>query len=64
MSIAVFSALLTLCGCCCIPCIRALIQRLIDRAIGPIQQAMLQEEARLLILDPDDDGPDPDPGHR
>uniref|UniRef100_A0A3P9DTF2 Envelope glycoprotein n=1 Tax=Maylandia zebra TaxID=106582 RepID=A0A3P9DTF2_9CICH len=29
VSVAVFAAILTLCGCCCIPCIRALINRLI-----------------------------------
>uniref|UniRef100_A0A8C9ZLC5 Envelope protein n=1 Tax=Sander lucioperca TaxID=283035 RepID=A0A8C9ZLC5_SANLU len=35
LSIAVFAALLTLCGCCCIPCLRELSQRLITRAVGP-----------------------------
>ncbi|KAF7218347.1 syncytin-1-like [Nothobranchius furzeri] len=35
ISIAVFAAILTTCGCCCIPCIRALIQRLITTAITP-----------------------------
>lgn len=59
ISIALFAALLTLCGCCCIPCIRALLQKLIERALGPIQQALMQEErVALMILDPDDDLPD------
>nr|XP_049572609.1 syncytin-A-like [Syngnathus scovelli] len=35
VSIAVFSAILTLCGCCCIPCLRSLINRLITTAISP-----------------------------
>lgn len=36
MSIAVFAAVLTLCGCCCIPCIRALITKLVNAAIGKV----------------------------
>ncbi|XP_037136531.1 syncytin-A-like [Syngnathus acus] len=35
VSLAVFSAVLTLCGCCCIPCLRSLINRLITTAISP-----------------------------
>uniref|UniRef100_A0A3P9IXT7 Uncharacterized protein n=1 Tax=Oryzias latipes TaxID=8090 RepID=A0A3P9IXT7_ORYLA len=31
---AVFSAILTLCGCCCIPCLRTLMTRLIEQALG------------------------------
>ena len=31
MSLAVFTAILVTCGCCCIPCLRALLQRLITR---------------------------------
>uniref|UniRef100_A0AAY4E1F4 Uncharacterized protein n=1 Tax=Denticeps clupeoides TaxID=299321 RepID=A0AAY4E1F4_9TELE len=34
MALAVFSSVLILCGCCCIPCLRALLVRLIDTAIG------------------------------
>lgn len=34
-SIAVFAAILTLCGCCCIPCIRSSIDKLITTAIAP-----------------------------
>ena len=37
ISIAVFAAMLTLCGCWCIPCLRGLIQRIIERAIGPLK---------------------------
>ena len=43
LSIAVFAALLTLCGCCCIPCIRSLLNRVITTAIedrGTVQQRM------------------------
>nr|XP_033945988.1 uncharacterized protein LOC117451701 [Pseudochaenichthys georgianus] len=32
VSIAVFAAVLTLCGCCCIPCLRSLVERLIGAA--------------------------------
>ncbi|XP_061127193.1 uncharacterized protein LOC133147121 [Syngnathus typhle] len=35
VSLAVFSAVLTLCGCCCIPCLRSLINKLIATAISP-----------------------------
>jgi len=40
MSIAVFAAILTLCGCCCIPCIRVLLNRLITTAIQPMKTEM------------------------
>ncbi|XP_024117060.2 syncytin-B [Oryzias melastigma] len=33
--IAVFAAILTLCGCCCIPCLRSSVNRLIITAISP-----------------------------
>ena len=33
MSVAVFAAILITCGCSCIPCLRALIVRLINRAM-------------------------------
>lgn len=49
LSIAVFAALLTMCGCCCIPCIRALFQRLIDRAITPMN-AMLAEQVHFHVV--------------
>ncbi|KAJ0051304.1 hypothetical protein NL108_018600 [Boleophthalmus pectinirostris] len=35
ISVAIFAGLLTLCGCCCIPCIRELLNRLITTAIAP-----------------------------
>ena len=33
MSIAVFTAIIVTCGCCCIPCIRTLVNRLITTAL-------------------------------
>ncbi|XP_061138970.1 uncharacterized protein LOC133156891 isoform X2 [Syngnathus typhle] len=33
--LVIFSAVLTLCGCCCIPCLRSLINKLITTAISP-----------------------------
>lgn len=42
MSIAVFAALLTLCGCCCIPCLRSLISRLITTAMSPMEKEIAQ----------------------
>ncbi|KAK0130565.1 Endogenous retrovirus group V member 1 Env polyprotein [Merluccius polli] len=53
MSIAVFSAILITCGCCGIPCMRALIVRLINRALSAESDQNLQmlllsaEEQRL-----------------
>ncbi|KAJ0058518.1 hypothetical protein NL108_016390 [Boleophthalmus pectinirostris] len=38
ISIAVFVSILTLCGCCCIPCLRSLINRLITTAIAPLTE--------------------------
>lgn len=46
LSVAVFAALLTLCGCCCIPCIRALLNRLITTAIAPTTR----DPAQMLPL--------------
>ncbi|XP_045078490.1 uncharacterized protein LOC123480998 [Coregonus clupeaformis] len=51
-SIAVFTAILTLCGCCCIPCIRALCTRVITTAIQPVKTEMSEMYA-LLTLDGD-----------
>ncbi|KAK0135545.1 envelope glycoprotein [Merluccius polli] len=42
MSIAVFSAILITCGCCGIPCMRALIVKLINRAITAESEKNLQ----------------------
>ena len=36
VSVALFAAILTLCGCCWIPCLRALLNRLITTALSPI----------------------------
>lgn len=47
VSVAVFAAILTLCGCCCIPCIRALINRLIATAITP--QVTSPPETMMLL---------------
>ncbi|KAK0155332.1 envelope glycoprotein [Merluccius polli] len=42
MSVAVFSAILITCGCCGIPCMRALIVRLINRALSAESDQNLQ----------------------
>jgi len=55
-SIAVFSAILVLCGCCCIPCLRALIIRLIITVVTPTPQPQL-----IYHLLPSDDLPPPSP---
>lgn len=34
VSLSVFTAILVTCGCCCVPCIRALFVRLINCAVG------------------------------
>lgn len=50
---------------CCIPCLKAIMQKMIQSALGPVNAALFAEEqVQLLILDPDDDGPDDDPYHR
>ncbi|XP_028282397.1 uncharacterized protein LOC114449162 [Parambassis ranga] len=50
MSIAVFAAILTLCGCCCIPCIRALCTRMITTAIAPVRAEMREVYALLPFV--------------
>lgn len=35
-SIAVFVAIMVLCGCCCVPCIRQLTIRTLERTMGPL----------------------------
>lgn len=42
ISVAVFAAILTLCGCCCIPCLHSLINRLITTAITPVENRVAQ----------------------
>lgn len=41
-SIALFAAILTLCGCCCIPSIRSVIDRLITTALAPVENRVAQ----------------------
>ncbi|XP_023196423.1 uncharacterized protein LOC111609857 [Xiphophorus maculatus] len=69
VSIAVFAAILTLCGCCCIPCLHSLFNRLITTAVSPMEDRMAQMYP-LLAKNPesdkeysDEDSPDlyPDP---
>uniref|UniRef100_A0A3Q3K018 Envelope polyprotein n=1 Tax=Monopterus albus TaxID=43700 RepID=A0A3Q3K018_MONAL len=65
VSVALFAAILVLCGCCCIPCIRQLCANCITRAIDskyppPYQLSQLATESvpQLIIydntLDPED----------
>ncbi|XP_025754074.1 uncharacterized protein LOC112842157 [Oreochromis niloticus] len=58
VSIAVFAAILTLCGCCCIPCIRALINRLIATAITPDPVSPRETMTLLEHTDTDTDTDD------
>lgn len=63
LSLAVFTAILVLCGCCCIPCIRALCLRMITTAINPVS-SKVEEMYALLPMnenpeeDDDTDGDD------
>ncbi|KAJ0006341.1 hypothetical protein NQD34_013614 [Periophthalmus magnuspinnatus] len=52
VSIAVFVAILTLCGCCCIPCLRSLINRLITAAISPAPE---DKGVQMYLLEGSDD---------
>lgn len=58
LSVAVFTAILTLCGCCCIPCIRSLINRLITTAIAPHSQDSTRMVPLLTDKSPDSDEED------
>nr|XP_057913415.1 uncharacterized protein LOC131107420 [Doryrhamphus excisus]XP_057913416.1 uncharacterized protein LOC131107420 [Doryrhamphus excisus]XP_057913417.1 uncharacterized protein LOC131107420 [Doryrhamphus excisus] len=61
MLVAVFAAILTLCGCCCIPCIRVLCTRLITTAIQPIKQEVSKMYALLTPKgEPQEDSYDED----
>ncbi|KAK0136973.1 envelope glycoprotein [Merluccius polli] len=51
MSVAVFSAILITCGCCGIPCMRALIAKLINRAITAESDRNLQ----MLLFSSEDE---------
>uniref|UniRef100_A0A3B1IU47 Uncharacterized protein n=2 Tax=Astyanax mexicanus TaxID=7994 RepID=A0A3B1IU47_ASTMX len=44
ISLVVAGAVLTLCGCCCIPCIRGLLQRLIDATLTKTLYQQAQED--------------------
>lgn len=46
VSLAVFVSIMVLCGCCCIPCLRSLVSRCIEKAVGD----NLQGEYLLLPL--------------
>ncbi len=48
VSIAVFVAILVTCGCCCIPCIRSLCNRLIVAAIEKKDMTPLPYSMPLL----------------
>ncbi|MEQ2253786.1 hypothetical protein ILYODFUR_036084 [Ilyodon furcidens] len=52
-----FAAILTLCGCCCIPCLRSL-NRLITTAIIPMEDRVTQLYPLLKQQD-DEDNDDP-----
>uniref|UniRef100_A0A3P9CGM2 ribonuclease H n=1 Tax=Maylandia zebra TaxID=106582 RepID=A0A3P9CGM2_9CICH len=52
VSISVFVAILVTCGCCCIPCIRSLFQRLIVTALAP-EDKDLARQMPLLAFPPD-----------
>ncbi|MEQ2240087.1 hypothetical protein ILYODFUR_011245 [Ilyodon furcidens] len=58
ISFAVFAAILTLCGCCYIPCLHSLLNRLITTAISPMEDRVTQ---LYLVLKHQDDGDDDDP---
>ncbi|XP_034078311.1 uncharacterized protein LOC117550103 [Gymnodraco acuticeps] len=49
VSMAVFAAILTLCGCCCIPCIRSMVDKIISTAIAP--STPLGQQLALLSLE-------------
>ena len=55
VSIGVFFAILVLCGCCCIPCIRALLTRAINSAVAPVKQDVAQLFPLLYQQGLDDD---------
>ncbi len=63
VSLAVFAAILTLCGCCCIPCLCSLVNRLITTAISPMESQIAQMYPLLGNSENDSDAYDlfPDP---
>ena len=58
MSLAVFAAILVTCGCCCIPCLRALMQRLITRAMEGEGPGVMMPLLRVGEGDLLDEGPE------
>uniref|UniRef100_A0A8C7UJW7 Murine leukemia virus integrase C-terminal domain-containing protein n=1 Tax=Oncorhynchus mykiss TaxID=8022 RepID=A0A8C7UJW7_ONCMY len=54
VSVAVFVAILTLCGCCCIPCARTLATRVITTAITPLPSNQTHMYPLLTVDDPDE----------
>uniref|UniRef100_A0AAZ3QKM7 Envelope polyprotein n=1 Tax=Oncorhynchus tshawytscha TaxID=74940 RepID=A0AAZ3QKM7_ONCTS len=54
VSVAVFVAILTLCGCCCIPCTRTLATRVITTAITPLPSDQTHMYPLLTVDDPDE----------
>ncbi|MEQ2249596.1 hypothetical protein ILYODFUR_030986 [Ilyodon furcidens] len=55
ISFAVCAAILTLCGCCCIPCLCSLLNQLITTAISPMEDRVTQLYPLLKHLDDEDD---------
>ncbi|XP_076827197.1 syncytin-B-like [Brachyhypopomus gauderio] len=55
MSVAVFIAIVVICGCCCIPCIRSLTQRLITAAIEKGDAKNPPPYTMPLMVEDDDD---------
>lgn len=54
LSVAIFAALLTCCGCCAIPCLRGFVSRIIDKSMAPVQQTLMDEQVSLLSSDTDE----------
>ena len=49
VSIAIFATILTLCGCCCIPCLRTLVNRIITTAISLMETRVAQMYTLLEV---------------
>lgn len=55
MSIATFVAILTCCGCCFIPCLRTLVNRLIVTALTREEESLKNQLPLLWVEDRDSD---------
>lgn len=60
LTLVLVAAILTLCGCCCIPCFRSLTEKAIVRAVSPIhdQILLMQQQQRyqnFVLEDLEDD---------